>query len=99
MEEVISEIEKTLNDKEEKWKGDNLTLGTKSRKDIHIWKERTKFLPDYLSDDTLAKVKELDSEADEIISEGKIEDVIFYFDKLNDKEQKECLEKLSSRVK
>ena len=98
LEEVISEIEKTLNDKEEKWKEDNLSLGTKSRKDVHVWKDRTKFLPDYLSDDTLAKVKELDSEADEIISEGKIEDVLFYFDKLNNKEQKECLEKLSSRV-
>ena len=42
--------------------------------------------------------KELDKEADNIISEGKIEDVIFYFDKLDETEKKECLEKLKQKV-
>ena len=40
----------------------------------------------------------LGKEADEIISEGKIEDVIFYFDKLDDNEKKECLEKLKQKI-
>lgn len=35
-------------------------------------------------------VESLDKEADEIISDGKIEDVLFYFNKLDEK--KECLE-------
>ena len=44
------------------------------------------------------KVKVLDHEADEIISEGKIEDVIFYFDKLDDNEKRECIQKLQNRL-
>ena len=40
----------------------------------------------------------VDKEADEIISESKIEDVIFYFDKLDDNEKKECIRKLQSRL-
>lgn len=98
IEDVISEILKTLNNKEEKWKHENLSLGDKSRANVHKWKERTKYLPEYLSYETIIKVKELDKEADNIISEGKIEDVIFYFDKLNKDEKKECLEKLKQKV-
>ena len=51
-----------------------------------------------MSYETVIKVKELDKEADNIISEGKIEDVIFYFDKLDETEKKECLEKLKQKV-
>lgn len=43
-------------------------------------------------------VKILDQEADEIIREGKIEDVIFYFDKLDKVEKRECIQKLQSRL-
>ena len=51
-----------------------------------------------MSDETVKKVEVLGKEADEIISEGKIEDVIFYFDKLDDNEKKECLEKLKQKI-
>lgn len=87
---------KVLDDREEQWKQENLSLGDKSRANVHKWKERTQFLPEYLSDETVKKVEVLGKEADEIISEGKIEDVIFYFDKLDDNEKKECLEKLQN---
>lgn len=43
-------------------------------------------------------VKVLDKRADEIIKEGKIEDVIFYFDKLDEAEKRECIQKLQSRL-
>ncbi len=98
IEDVISEILKVLDDKEEQWKQENLSLGDKSRANVHKWKERTKFLPEYLSNETVKKVEVLGKEADEIISEGKIEDVIFYFDKLDDNEKKECLEKLKQKI-
>lgn len=96
IEDVISEILKVLDDREEQWKQENLSLGDKSRANVHKWKERTQFLPEYLSDETVMEVEVLGKEADEIISEGKIEDVIFYFDKLDDNEKKECLEKLQN---
>ena len=98
IEDVISEILKVLDDREEQWKQENLSLGDKSRANVHKWKERTQFLPEYLSDETVKKVEVLGKEADEIISEGKIEDVIFYFDKLDDNEKKECLEKLKQKI-
>lgn len=98
IEDVISEILKVLDDREEQWKQENLSLGDKSRVNVHKWKERTQFLPEYLSNETVKKVEVLGKEADEIISEGKIEDVIFYFDKLDDNEKKECFEKLKQKI-
>ena len=96
--QVISDMENDLNRKEQEWISNVLTLGDKSRKAVHKWKEKTEYLPEYLSEDTIAKAKILDQEADEIISEGKIEDVIFYFDKLDDGEKRECIKKLQSRL-
>lgn len=75
-----------------------LACKMKSRKAVHKWKEKTAYLPEYLSEETIEKVKMVDKEADEIISESKIEDVIFYFDKLDDNEKKECIRKLQSRL-
>lgn len=95
IEDVIDEVFRTLNEKEERWKNDNLSLGDKSRANVHKWKERTQYLPEYLSEDTIKMVGVLNQEADDIISEGKIEDVIFYFEKLDEKEKKECIDKLN----
>ena len=98
IQEVISDMEKKLNDREQEWIENVFTLGDKSRKAVHRWKEKSKYLPEFLSEETVTKVKVLDHEADEIISEGKIEDVIFYFDKLDDNEKRECIQKLQNRL-
>ncbi len=94
IEAVISEISKTLDQKENIWKIENLSLGDKSRSSVHKWKEKTKYLPEYLSNETIKTVRSLNIEADEVISEGKIEDVVFYFEKLDVTERKECISKL-----
>ena len=91
---VVDEIIKTLDEKEEHWKQENLSLGDKSRANVHKWKDKTQYLPDFLSEETVNQVSVLSKEADEIIREGRIEDVIFYFEKLDTDEKKECLEKL-----
>ena len=91
-------IKEDLDEKEKKWINNELTLGDKSRKAVHHWKEVSRFLPRYLSEDTITKVKELDREADVLISESKIEDVIFYFDKLDNAEKAECIQKLQKRI-
>lgn len=98
IEEIIRELSAELDKKEEEWIKNNLSLGTKSREDIHKWKQRIQFLPDYLSSKTITKVNKLNKEADELISEGKIEDVLFYFDKLNPEEKSECLEKMKAMM-
>ncbi len=98
LEGIISEFEKALEEKEQRWIADELTLGDKSRNAVHHWKEKLKILPEFLSKETIAMVKILDQEADEIIKESKIEDVIFYFDKLDEAEKRECIQKLQSRL-
>lgn len=99
IEDVIEEIAKELDTKEQRWRQSNLTLGDKSRTNVHKWKEKIKLLPEYLSEDTLAEIVELEKEADEIISEGKIEDVVFYFEKLDANERQLCINKLIQIVK
>lgn len=96
--EVISDMENNMNVREQEWINSVLTLGDKSRKAVHKWKEKIAYLPEYLSEETIEKVKMVDKEADEIISEGKIEDVLFYFDKLDDVEKLECIQKLQNRL-
>lgn len=71
-----------------------MSLGDGSRKVIYEWKDRIINLPLYLSKDTIQKVHELDLKADEILSAGRIEDVIICFEKLTIVEKKKCLEML-----
>jgi len=95
---IISNVETELDKKEHYWIDNSLTLEDKSRGAVHRWKEKIKYLPKYLSQETIEKVKLLDSEADKIISEGKIEDVIFYFDRLDNDEKLECIQKLEKII-
>ena len=46
----------------------------------------------FLSPKTIELVEKLRIEADQIVSEGMIEDVVFYFNKLNPSEKKQCLD-------
>ncbi len=94
IDEIIAELSASLESKENEWKTNNLSLGSKSREDVHRWKQKTQFLPEFLSEKTVAEVEKMNKEADELISEGKIEDVLFYFEKLDSKEKAECLEKI-----
>ena len=98
---IISECVKTarnnLNRKDYDWCKENITLGDRSRRAVHEWKQKIEFLPPFLSDESLAAIKALDKEADKLIREGKIEDVILYFEKLNIDERQECFKELYSR--
>ncbi len=89
-ENVIARIK----EKEDFWIKNNLSLGDKSRQSVYHWKDRIKAIPEYLSEETLNQIQELDAEADVIISEGKIEDVLFYFEKLSPDEQVICIRRL-----
>ena len=98
IEEVINDIKAKRDQKEENWKNKYLTLGDKSRNSVHRWMDNTNVLPEYLSEETIESVRKLKNEADQIISDGKIEDVLFYFDKLSTNEKIDCLEKLKRQV-
>lgn len=98
LEEVICDISKDLDRKENLWRLENLSLGDKTRTSVHKWKEKTKYLPEYLSDETMKEVQNIITEADVIISEGKIEDVVFYFEKLDGSEKKKCIDLLREKL-
>ena len=55
-------------------------------------------MPEFLSDETVIEFNKLQNEANEILSQGKIEDVVYYFEKLNDEEKETCMKKLSSLI-
>ena len=94
LDDVIKDIANRLSEREAIWIKNNLTLNDKTRESVHKRKERTKYLPDYLTEKTKNEIKKMDEEANEIIKEGKIDDVVFYFNKLEKTEKEECLKKL-----
>lgn len=92
LEDTIKEAEEVIDNKDSAWKQDHLTLGDRSRSTIHKWKEATSELPAYLKPDTIEAVEKMRIEADQIISQAMIDDVIFYFKKLNDSERRKCID-------
>lgn len=96
LDELIKSVSERLDEKEKAWVDSNLSLGDKSRENIHKWKDRIKFLPEYLSEKTIERIQELDVEADEVIKDGKIDDVLYYSEKLEQSEKEECMRKLQN---
>lgn len=94
IDEVCINVIHTLDEQEKLWKERFLSLGDKSRASIHKWKENTKYPPEFLTDETKQAIYKLNQEADKLISEGKIEDVIFYFNNLEHDEKIRCIERL-----
>lgn len=94
LEDVIKSVKEAIDTKERIWCKKYLTLGDRTRATVHTWKENTRTLPTYLSEKTIKSIEVMRMEADQLISEAMIEDVIFYFKKLNTEERKQCLELL-----
>lgn len=55
IQEVISDMEKKLNDREKEWIENVLTLGDKSRKAVQRWKEKSKYLRNFFLKKQLQK--------------------------------------------
>ena len=97
LEDEIRIVTEEISSKDATWRSHYLTLGDKSRETIHIWRENTRVLPAYLADETVLAVENLRTEADSIISKAMIDDVVFYFRKLNSEERIRCLNLLTSQ--
>ena len=95
--DCITLAKNRMDELDHKWRMENVTLGGKSRQEIHAWKRRLEDLPAYISEETKENIKILDLEADRLISEGKIEDVVIYFDRLDSSEKRRCLDILKDR--
>ena len=91
LEDVISSAENAIDTKDHVWRTQYLTLGNQTREEIHIWKDNTRILPAFLKQETIEAVEKMKVEADQIVSKAMIEDVVFYFKKLNPEERTRCL--------
>ncbi|GFZ23113.1 hypothetical protein CMETHOX_10360 [Lacrimispora indolis] len=96
LEDVISSAENAIDTKDHVWRTQYLTLGNQTREEIHIWKDNTRILPAFLKQETIEAVEKMKIEADQIVSKAMIEDVVFYFKKLNPEERTRCLALLMS---
>ena len=94
LENAIKDAWITIDKKDEEWSNKYLTLQDYSRNYLHAWKEETRMLPAYLKPETVFAAAELACKVNGYLSEAKIEDVIFYFNKLNPEEKKRCLNQL-----
>ena len=97
LEAVIKSIENEIDIKDHIWRTKYLTLGNQTREEIHRWKDNTSILPAYLKRDTIDAVEKMRIEADQIVSNAMIEDVVFYFKKLNSEERERCLKLLQNQ--
>lgn len=91
IEDCIAKTKEKIDQKDIAWRTRYLTLGSRSRQDVYAWKENIKMLPAFLSEATKNDILKLDVEAEQIISNGKIEDVLQYFNKLTIDERKKCV--------
>lgn len=98
IDDIIKSVSLIINQKEQDWRDKYLSLGDRTRESVHKWKDKTKYLPEYISEYTIKDIKSLEEEADKIISDGKVDDVIYYFKKLDITERKECVNKLKELI-
>ena len=94
VEDVVSIAKHKMDDLDLQWRRAHATLGDKTRQTILSWKTQVEVLPGFVSDETKEEIRLLEKEADRLISDGRIEDVIYYFERLNSSEQKRCLDLL-----
>ena len=97
LEDEVRIVTEEIDIKDAAWRSRYLTLGDKSRETIHTWRENTRVLPAFLTEETILAVEALRIEADSLISKAMIDDVVFYFRKLNVEERIRCLNLLTSQ--
>jgi hypothetical protein len=98
IENIALRIEGTLNEKANKWEYQyiNSFSGNLKREEILSWKENTTLLPDYLTKEIIDKYNLIKKKVDVILTEAKIEDIVFLFAKLSKPERKTCLTKIEN---
>ena len=96
MEKAIRDIETKFVEKENQWSARYLNLTEKTRDELLSWMAQTEVLPEYLSDVTRKKYFELRTVAEKKLSDGRIEDVLFYYKKLTEEEKTEFKKMINS---
>ena len=77
---------------ETNWKDRYLALPCGDRNALLTWMDRTRVLPVFLSEKTIEEYLELKKKVSQMLSQAKIDDVVFSFKNLNHQEQLDCLD-------
>lgn len=97
LEAIYNNYRISMDEKEVEWVKKYLHLEN-DRTKILLWLDSTFILPGYLKESTVDDYFVLKREAEDMISKCKIDDVVYHFEKLNDIEKVECLNKLRGHV-
>ena len=94
IEQVGNAIRDSLESKDTAWRNKYLELALNGRVELLSWSDNTRLLPKYLSENTIQSYYERKRWVDQQLSKAKIDDVIYSFKKLEEKEKEECFDQL-----
>lgn len=95
---LIEDAKAKMELREKDWMRNHCSLGDKSNRALHEWKNTVTELPKFLSSESLDVINQLDKEADEIMKKRKIETVVHYFKELDMSERIECFEEIKKYI-
>ncbi len=88
---TCEDIMRNFDQAEKKWVDKNVTLGNGTVEDALKFESNVEYPPEYLSDQVVAQIDKMKKQANQIISEGRIEEVKIRFEQLSSEDQKKCL--------
>jgi len=94
---IADEVRNNMDNMEKQWLSAFIVgfLEDFTRPKALEWLDKTINLPKYISDDTVTRYIQTKKAIDKFLSEANIEDVLFYFKKLNNDERVICMKKLA----
>lgn len=94
IEQVGQSIRDSMEAKDLAWRSRYLEPMLNGRVELLSWVDKTRLLPKYLSEETLQSYYERKKDVDQQLSQAKIDDVIYSFRKLEEKEKEACFDQL-----
>ena len=99
IEQVAESIAESLDFRDNEWKKRFLDNQTDNRSSMLAWVDNTRVIPKYLSQNTYEMYLVRKKYVDEQLSKAKIDDVLYSFNKLGEKEREECFDKIVELLK
>lgn len=96
--ELIKNEEYILNQKSDLWKSKYLNIDNKSRQEILIWLKKVEIIPEYVETKVVEECNVLIEKAKQIISDGNIDDILYYFNNLKENEKLICFNKIKELI-
>ena len=96
---IINNKKCKFDEKENVWMKKYSNIDGLSRNQLLNWFDETQDCPKYLEKKNYDKIEALRIRVSDILSKGKIDDVIFYFYKLTTEEKRKCIDEINKIMK